>query len=80
MPRLEPPPLPPSKWMRRGVVIAGSGWVFPPPMSMPKPRRATMPGAKHIDEELITELKEMRQRRGMAPAMNAEATAKGPYS
>ena len=49
-------------------------------MSMPKPRRATMPGAKHIDEELIAELKEMRQRRGMAPAMNAEATAKGPYS
>ena len=39
-----------------------------------------MPGAKHIDEELIAELKEMRLGRGMAPAMNTEATAKGPYS
>ena len=28
-PRLEPPP-PPSKWMRRGVVIAGFGWVYYP--------------------------------------------------
>ena len=79
MPRLEPPPLPPSKWMRRGVVIAGSGWVYSPDAEA-APRSATTPGAKHIDEELITELKEMRQRRGMAPAMNAEATAKGPYS
>ena len=68
-PRLEPLPLPPSQWMRRGVVIAGSRWVCYPEVDAEAAQRiAAMPGAKHIDEELIAELKEIRPRRGAADA------------
>ncbi len=68
-PRLEPLPLPPAQWMRRGVVIAGSRWVYYPEVAAEAAQRiAAMPGAKHIDEELIAELKAFRQRRGAADA------------
>ena len=61
-PRLDP--LPPSKWMRRGVVIASVRWVhYPEVKGKAAARVAAIPGARHIDDELIAELKAIRQAR-----------------
>ena len=61
-PRLDP--LPPPKWMRRGVVIAGSRWVhYPEVKGEAAARVAAMPGARHIDDELIAELRVGREAR-----------------
>ena len=53
--------------MRRGAVIAGSGWVYYSAVDAEAAQRiASRPGAKHIDEEPIAELKAIRQERGAA--------------
>lgn len=54
----------PPKWMRRCVVIAGARWVhFPEVKGEAAARVAAMPGSRHIDDELIAELKAAREAR-----------------
>ena len=65
-PDAHPLPLPASKWMRRGVVIAGSRWVHYPAVEGEAAERvAGMEGAKHIDDELIARMRVRREWRAL---------------
>lgn len=68
-PRLSPLPLPPSRWLRRGVVIAGAPWVhYPDVTGAAAERVAALPGARHIDAELITTMAGWRAWKERNPA------------